>query len=293
MTRVARPALVMSSNGRQHGPRLDEIRQFRAGRYLRCMTTSDITEQGSITSSVADGIGVLTFGHPKGNSLPASLLAQLAAAVDVLSANPAVRVITLQSDGTGAFCAGASFDELTRIADAEAGHTFFSGFGRVILAMIRSPKFIVTGVQGRAAGGAVGLIAASDYSFAVRTASAKLSELAVGLGPFVVGPVIEKKIGLSAFSAMAVDADWRDAEWCERHGLYTQLCDTAPAMRAAVGKLATTLSASNPQAMAELKRVFWGGTEHWDALLSARARISGTMVLSDFTAQAIGAFRAR
>ena len=257
------------------------------------MTNTDITEQGSVTSSVTDGIGVLTFRHPKGNSLPASLLAQLAAEVDVLSANAEVRVITLQSDGTGAFCAGASFDELTRIPDADAGQTFFSGFGRVILAMIRSPKFIITGVQGRAAGGAVGLIAASDYSFAVRTASAKLSELAVGLGPFVVGPVIEKKIGLSAFSGMAVDADWRDAEWCERHGLYTGLCDSVPDMRAAVSKLASTLAASNPEAMAELKRVFWEGTEQWDALLSARARISGTMVLSDFTSKAIGAFRAR
>ena len=149
------------------------------------------------------------------------------------------------------------------------------------------------GVQGRAAGGAVGLIAASDYSFAVHTASAKLSELAVGLGPFVVGPVIEKKIGLAAFGGMAVDADWRDAEWCERHGLYTRLCNNAADMRAAVNKLAATLSASNPDAMAELKRAFWEGTEHWDALLMHRAGISGTMVLSEFTSRAIGEFRAR
>ncbi|MEO7359249.1 MAG: enoyl-CoA hydratase/isomerase family protein [Gemmatimonadaceae bacterium] len=257
------------------------------------MTTPDIAAQGSVDSVVTDGIGALTFSHPKGNSLPAGLLASLAAEVDALSANPAVRVITLQSRGTGAFCAGASFDELTRIADANAGQTFFSGFGRVILAMIRSPKFIVTGIQGRAAGGAVGLIAASDYSFAVRTASAKLSELAVGLGPFVVGPVIEKKIGLAAFSGMAVDADWRDAEWCERHGLYTKLSESADAMRADVGTLAGTLAGSNPAAMAELKRVFWDGTENWDAVLSERALISGTMVLSEFTSNAIGAFRAR
>ncbi|MGV3708191.1 MAG: enoyl-CoA hydratase/isomerase family protein [Gemmatimonas sp.] len=257
------------------------------------MTTSDITEQGSISTTVADGIGAITFRHPKGNSLPAKLLAQLAAEVDAMSANAAVRVITLQSDGSGPFCAGASFDELTRIADVDAGQTFFSGFSNVILAMIRSPKFIVTGVQGRAAGGAVGLIAASDYSFAVRTASAKLSELAVGLGPFVVGPVIEKKIGLSAFSGMAVDADWRDAEWCERHGLYTQLCDSADDMRAGVQKLATTLAGSNPEAMEGLKRVFWQGTENWKELLSTRARMSGTMVLSEFTSKAIGAFRAK
>jgi methylglutaconyl-CoA hydratase len=256
-------------------------------------TPQSILEQGAITSSVADGVGVLEFHHPKGNSLPARLLAQLADEVDALSADDRVRVITLQSAGTGAFCAGASFDELTRIPDARAGAVFFSGFGRLILAMIRSPKFIVTGVQGRAAGGAVGLIAASDYSVAVRTASAKLSELAVGLGPFVVGPVIEKKIGLAAFSGMAVDADWRDAEWCERHGLYTRLCDNAPEMRAAVNKLAVTLSTSNPEAMARLKQVFWEGTENWDSVLAERAGMSGTMVLSEFTSRAIGEFRAR
>ena len=263
-------------------------------RYLAPMTTSeDAVNQGGVTSAVADGVGSLTFQHPKSNSLPAQVLAKLAEEVDRLSADASVRVITLQSAGTGAFCAGASFDELTRVETAEAGQVFFSGFGRVILAMIRSPKFIITGVQGRAAGGAVGLIAASDYSFAVKTASAKLSELAVGLGPFVVGPVIEKKIGLSAFSGMAVDADWRDAEWCERHGLYTRLCDNAADMRAAVSKLAATLSASNPDAVSSLKRVFWQGTEGWDALLAERAGMSGRMVLSDFTRRAIGEFKAK
>lgn len=262
--------------------------------YLAPMnTTEDAVNQGAVTSAVADGVGALTFSHPKSNSLPAGLLAKLASEVDRLSADASVRVITLQSEGTGAFCAGASFDELTRVATPEAGQVFFSGFGRVILAMIRSPKFIITGVQGRAAGGAVGLIAASDYSFAVRTASAKLSELAVGLGPFVVGPVIEKKIGLSAFSGMAVDADWRDAEWCERHGLYTRLSDNAEEMRAAVNKLAKTLAASNPEAMTGLKQVFWQGTENWDAVLAERAGMSGRMVLSDFTTQAISAFKGK
>jgi methylglutaconyl-CoA hydratase len=263
-------------------------------RYLGLMTTSeDAVTQGGVTTAIADGVGALTFHHPKSNSLPARVLAKLAEEVDRLSADASVRVITLQSEGTGAFCAGASFDELTGLETPEDGQRFFSGFGKVILAMIRSPKFIVTGIQGRAAGGAVGLIAASDYSFAVRSASAKLSELAVGLGPFVVGPVIEKKIGLSAFSGMAVDADWRDAEWCERHGLYTRLHDNAPEMRAAVTKLAATLAASNPDAMRGLKKAFWAGTEGWDALLAERAGMSGRMALSDFTRNAIGAFKAR
>ena len=245
---------------------------------------------GTVTAQVADGIATIRFAHPKGNSLPGALLKRLAAEIAAQGANPTAKVIVLRSEGTGPFCAGASFDELSAVKDVAGGAEFFSGFSKVILAMIRAPKFVITRVHGKAAGGAVGLIAASDYSLAVSSAHAKLSELAIGIGPFVVGPVIEKKIGLAAFSAMAVDADWRDAAWCERHGLYSKIFDIAPAMDAAVDSLAATLAKSNPDAMAALKRVFWAGTEQWDVLLAERAAMSGTMVLSEFTRAAIAAF---
>ncbi|MDE3128725.1 MAG: enoyl-CoA hydratase/isomerase family protein, partial [Gemmatimonadota bacterium] len=182
------------------------------------------------------------------------------------------------------------FDELAAIQDAASGKDFFGGFAQVILAMIRAPKFVVTRVHGKVAGGGVGLVAASDFSMAVGAASAKLSELAVGIGPFVVGPAIERKIGLAAFSAMAVDADWRDAAWCERHGLYARVYGDPAQLDAAILSLARTLAKSNPAAMAQLKRVFWAGTEHWDRLLAERAETSGTLVLSEFTRNAIAAF---
>ena len=252
-----------------------------------------ISPDGYVRTDIENGIGRIEFFHPKSNALPSAILRDLAAAVTAVGADPAARVIVLQSGGTGPFCAGASFDELTAIASPEQGQEFFSGFARVILAMIRAPKFVISRVHGKAAGGAVGLIAASDFSMAVTKASAKLSELAVGIGPFVVGPVIEKKIGLAAFGAMSVDADWRDAAWGERHGLYAKLFDDVAAMDDAVTALATTLAASNPEAMSMLKRVFWAGTEQWDTLLAERAAMSGTLVLSDFTRSAIGAFKTR
>lgn len=248
---------------------------------------------GYVRTDIENGIGRIEFFHPKSNALPSAILRDLAAAVTAVGADPAARVIVLQSGGTGPFCAGASFDELTAIASPEQGQEFFSGFARVILAMIRAPKFVISRVHGKAAGGAVGLIAAADFSMAVTKASAKLSELAVGIGPFVVGPVIEKKIGLAAFGAMSVDADWRDAAWGERHGLYAKLFDDVSAMDDAVTALATTLAASNPDTMAMLKRVFWAGTDQWDTLLAERAAMSGTLVLSDFTRSAIGAFKTR
>jgi methylglutaconyl-CoA hydratase len=255
--------------------------------------TSPPAPHGTVTTALRDGIATVEFFHPKGNSLPGALLKALAEAVTTVSADAATRVIVLQSGGTGPFCAGASFDELVAIRDAERGQEFFSGFARVILAMVRAPQFVVTRVHGRAAGGAVGLIAASDYAIAAPTAAAKLSELAIGIGPFVVGPVIEKKIGLAPFQAMAVDADWRDAAWGERHGLYARVVSDAATLDAEVAKQSATLAQSNPEAMAALKRAFWTGTEQWDALLAERAAMSGRMVLSDFTRNAIARFGAK
>ncbi len=254
---------------------------------------SSSAPEGQVSVHIAAGIGTVEFFHPKGNSLPGSLLRQLAAAITALGENPDARVIVLRSGGTGPFCAGASFDEFSTIPDADAGAEFFSGFSRVILAMIRAPKFVITRVHGKAAGGAVGLISASDHAMAVSTASARLSELAVGIGPFVVGTVVERRIGRGPFAAMTVDADWRDAEWGERHGLYARVFPLVAALDEAVAGLAATLAASNPQAMRELKKVFWAGTEGWDALLAERAALSGEMVLSEFTKAAIAGFRAR
>lgn len=247
-----------------------------------------VLDAGTVLAAVTDGVATIRFGHPKSNSLPGRLLVQLAATIARIGADASARVIVLQSEGTGPFCAGASFDEFKAIQDAESGRRFFSGFAQVILAMIRAPQFVVTRVQGKTAGGGVGLIAASDYALAVSGADVKLSELAVGIGPFVVGPVIERKIGLGAFSALAVDADWRSAAWAERHGLYAELLDTPVALDTRVRDFAKKLAGYNPEAMRRVKETFWADTEGWPDLLSRRAEISGALVLSDFTRKAIG-----
>ncbi|MEO8577790.1 MAG: enoyl-CoA hydratase/isomerase family protein [Gemmatimonadales bacterium] len=245
-------------------------------------------ESGRVESEVSDGIATITFSHPKSNSLPGSLLAALAAEVTLAGQNATAKVIVLRSEGDGPFCAGASFAELQTIQDAEGGKRFFMGFVNLILAMIRAPKFVVTRVHGKAVGGGVGIVSASDYAIATKDADLKLSELAVGLGPFIVGLPIQKKIGMGAFSAMAIDADWRSAKWGKRNGLYAEVHDDVAALDEAFAKRVQTLASSNPEAMAQLKKVFWEGTEDWPAQLDARATMSGTLVLSDFTSRAVG-----
>jgi methylglutaconyl-CoA hydratase len=253
------------------------------------MTTSTPPElDGTVTTTVANGIATITFFHPKKNSLPAPILRQLAEAIDQVAERADARVVILASEGTGAFCAGASFDELRALRSLEQGKEFFSGFARVILAMKRCPRIIIARVQGKTVGGGVGLVAATDYAFALPSADVRLSELAVGLGPFVVGPVIERKIGRAAFAAMAIDHDWRNAEWAERHGLYTRVMDTEAAMDSVLPAFAKRLAEVNPEALAQVKRMTWEGTNHWDTLLFERAGISGRLALSEFTSKAVG-----
>lgn len=254
---------------------------------------SNAVDQGHVHTTIDDrGVGTIEFGHPLSNSLPGKILQKLADTITEMGKQDAVKVIVLKSAGERAFCAGASFDELISIKDLETGKRFFSGFANVINACRTCPKFIIGRVQGRAVGGGVGVASAVDYCFATRYAEVKLSELAVGIGPFVVGPAVERKIGLSAMSQLAMNAtEWRPAEWAKANGLYAEIFDNADEMDARIEELATTLSKSNPEAMRMLKDVFWQGTEHWDTLLKERAAMSGELVLSDFTVNAINAFK--
>lgn len=256
---------------------------------------SEAINQGHVNYEIDNqGIASVEFGHPLSNSLPGKILQKLAETITELGKNDAVKVIILRSAGEKAFCAGASFDELISIQDLETGKKFFSGFANVINACRKCPKFILGRVQGKAVGGGVGMASAVDYCFATTNAEVKLSELAVGIGPFVVGPAVERKIGVSAMSQLAIDAtEWQSAEWALSKGLYTHLFDTASAMDEAINKLAVTLSKSNPEAMSMLKSIFWQGTENWDDLLAERAGMSGKLVLSDFTVNAINKFKAK
>jgi methylglutaconyl-CoA hydratase len=251
-------------------------------------------DQGDVNYTIENGIATVQFHHPLSNSLPGKVLAKLANTITALGSNNDALVIIVRSEGDRAFCAGASFDELVAIKNLVKGTVFFSGFANVINACRKCPKLIIGRVQGKAVGGGVGLAAAFDYTLATTQASVKLSELAVGIGPFVVGPAVERKIGLSAMSQLAIDAtEWRSAKWAQDKGLYANVYDTSEEMDAAIDSLAHKLKNSNPEAMRLLKEVFWRGTENWDTLLSERAAISGQLVLSDFTKNAINSFKAK
>lgn len=249
--------------------------------------------QGHVKSTVNEnGIATIEFGHPLSNSLPGKILNLLAKTITEIGAKQEVKVVILKSEGDRAFCAGASFDELISIKDLETGKIFFSGFASVINACRKCPKLIIGRVQGKAVGGGVGLASAVDYCFATKQASVKLSELAVGIGPFVVGPAVQRKIGLSAMSQLAINAtEWQSAEWAREKGLYADVYPTIEEMDVAVDALATKLAASNPEAMRLFKKIFWEGTENWDNLLKVRAGMSGELVLSDFTINAINSFK--
>ena len=247
-----------------------------------------------VTSHIEHGINTIEFFHPQSNSLPGKILEELAREIHFAGTHDETRVIILKSAGDKTFCSGASFDELIAIQNEQEGLKFFSGFANVINSMRTCPKFIIGRIQGKCVGGGVGLAAAVDYAIATNKAEIKLSELAVGIGPFVVGPAVERKIGTAAFSALSIDAtNWRSTDWSKRKGLFAELHDSIENMDEAVYNLANTLAHSSPVAMAEMKKIFWKGTEHWDELLKERAAISGKLVLSEFSRNAINKFKSK
>jgi methylglutaconyl-CoA hydratase len=238
------------------------------------------------------GVTSIEFFHPQGNSLPGKILDELAKEFHSAGHDDETRVIVLRSAGDKGFCAGASIEEMATIKDKEHGAQFFSGFAHVINAMRKCPQFILARVHGKCVGGGVGLVAAADYAIAKEGAEIKLSELALGFGPFIVGAAIERKIGVSSFSQLAIDSTlWRNDDWARKKGLYAELHSTTEGMDESIQRLAYHLAQSNPQAMAELKKLFWKGTENWDHMLIERATISGKLVLSEYTKQAILKFK--
>lgn len=251
----------------------------------------DKTQQGHVQAQFDNGLATIEFFHPSHNSLPSKLLAELAQTVLEYGKRQDVKIILIKSAGERTFCAGASFDELVAIEDKDTGKSFFMGFANVINALRKCAKIVIGRVQGKAVGGGVGLASAMDYCFATKYASIKLSELAVGIGPFVIGPAVQRKMGLSAFSQLALEAtEWKDAHWAEARGLYQGVFDSTEDMDKQIDRFSSTLLEMNPAALVGLKKVFWEGTEHWDALLESRAQKSGELVLSRFSKETIAGF---
>ncbi len=249
------------------------------------------TQNGNVKSMLKDGVNTISFFHPAQNSLPAALLSRLCEEIEKAGNHPDTRVIILKSEGERTFCAGASFAELVQVKDKAAGAEFFSGFARVINACRKSPKIIIARIQGKSVGGGVGLAAAADYCLATEAASIKLSELAIGIGPFVISPAVIRKIGLPAFSQLTIRAsDFQTAAWAKEKGLYNEVYPDISSMDTELDALAQKLASYHPDALSGLKQILWEGTDNWDELLTERAALSGELVLSEFTQHAIKGF---
>ncbi|KIX20770.1 enoyl-CoA hydratase [Flavobacterium sp. 316] len=248
--------------------------------------------EGTINTEIKNNIATISFFHPAGNSFPSSLLKKLSDEFKSLGNSNKISIIILKSEGTGAFCAGASFDELLAVSNLTEGSLFFSGFANVINAMRKCPKLIIGRAHGKAVGGGVGLLAACDYVFGTHSADIKLSELAIGIGPFVIEPAVTRKIGKTAMSEMTLEPTaWKQATWALEKGLFAKIYPTIDELDLNLNTYTKTLSSYNPEALSEMKKVLWEKTENWDTLLLERAAISGKLVLSDFTKKALLQFK--
>ena len=250
-------------------------------------------KSGKVSVSNIGGVASISFSHPQSNSLPSRMLKELTSSINKFAEDKNAHVIVIRSEGDKSFCAGASFDELLEIKDYKTGKEYFMDFARLLNAMRKCPKFIIARVHAKAVGGGVGIAAAADYTLATNDASIRLGELALGLGPFVVGPAVERKIGKTNFITMSIDAEWHDAFWAKQAGLYTKVFANKHDLDEAISVLAKKIASCSADAILEMKKIFWEGTENWDSLLEERAEISGKLVLSDFTKNYMKGFKGK
>lgn len=248
---------------------------------------------GKVSVTIVDGVASISFSHPQSNSLTSRLLKELTESINKLGLDKNANVIVIRSEGDKSFCADASFDEMLEIKDLKTGKEYFMQFVRLLSAMRKCPKIIIARIHGKAVGGGVGIAAASDYTMASNEASVRLGDLALGLGPFVVGPAIERKIGKTNFITMSIDADWHDSFWAKQAGLFTKVFANRHDLDEAVSALAKKISANSSEAIAEMKKIFWEGTENWESLLEERAEVSGKLVLSEYAKNYMKSFKSR
>ncbi|MDH6252173.1 methylglutaconyl-CoA hydratase [Chryseobacterium sp. H1D6B] len=246
-----------------------------------------------VVSEVKNNIAEITFGTPKSNSLPGAILEKLAQTILDEGAKEEVKAILVKSEGEKAFCAGASFDELLAIEELEASTKFFGGFAKVLNAMRNCGKIVVVRVQGKTTGGGVGIACGADYCFAVKDAALALTEVNLGIGPFVIGPYVERKIGKSQFSAMAIDADFRSAAWAEQHNVYHSVSENISEMDMALEKFLQTLASRSIEALSLIKKVSWEGTDHFNELMPARIHMSASLILEDSAKKNIESIKER
>lgn len=244
--------------------------------------------QSFVNSEFKNHIAEITFGTPKSNSLPGEILEKLAQTILHEGAKKEVKAILVKSEGEKAFCAGASFDELLEIEELETSKKFFGGFAKVLNAMRNCGKIVVVRVQGKTTGGGVGLACGADYCFATQDSALALTEINLGIGPFVIGPYVERKIGKSQFAAMAIDADFRTAKWAETHNIYHSVSESISEMDEKITQFLEKLSTRSDEALALIKKVSWEGTEHFDQLMPERIHMSASLILEDSAKQNIG-----
>lgn len=248
---------------------------------------------GFVNQELKNNISEITFGHPKSNSLPGEILELLAQTILNEGAKEEVKAILLKSDGERAFCAGASFDELLSIDELENSKKFFGGFAKVLNAMRSCGKLVIVRVQGKTTGGGVGIACAADYCFATKDSAMALTELNLGIGPFVIGPFVERKMGKSAYSAMSIDADFRSADWCEQHDVYHSVSENISEMDVEINKFLEKLATRSSDALSLIKKVSWEGTEHFEQLMPERILMSASLILEDSAKENIGKIKER
>jgi methylglutaconyl-CoA hydratase len=243
--------------------------------------TENPQNTGFINYNIKDSVLHLEFGHPLGNSLPSNLLSGLKNSITTASTDDSIKVILLKSSGNS-FCGGASFNELVKIDNLEDATEFFMGFANLMLAIKECPKPVVAKVHGKSVGGGLGIIAASDWAIGTEKSSIRLSEISIGIGPFTIGPVLVRKIGVGNFQRLSLSADWIDSNWGLNSGLFQEICNS-DALETVTESRIEHFKKLDPISFAENKKLMWSFSDITEDSLRVKASNVSKLLLNQNT----------
>ena len=213
---------------------------------------------GSVLFQIsASGVSTILLNRPeKRNAFNAEMIKKLSIIFDLLSARHDIRLIFLRGKGK-VFCAGADTEWMKNQGEKspEENEKDALLLGKMLEKLRNLPQMTIALAQGAVFGGGLGLLAASDLSFAVSETKMAFSEVRLGLIPAMITPYILEAIGAHRARSLFLSADIFTAEQIKYTGLVYQTVRTEEDLETIAEKYAQKILNNAPKAITASKKL--------------------------------------
>lgn len=209
----------------------------------------------SVEYQVKDGVAWITLNRPDNhNAMTASLTSELDEALELANQDANARIIVFGARGRN-FCAGADLKSRGRGAVGAPGRHGASPYTSILTQILDGAKPVVGRIQGGAFAGGLGLVAACDVAVTVDTARFAFTEVRLGLAPWMLSVVLQRKGALQLSAPYLLNGERFDARQAQAMNLVARVVPEAELDQAVQEEVDRFLLCA-PNALIETKRIF-------------------------------------